>query len=488
MMRSTKSLLYIRGLLLLATALRFWELGRLPLLGDEAYFWLWSRNLDWAFYDHPLGIAWLIRLSTVLGGQTAFGIRWLNAVLGVLCVALIYRVGATMLSRRAGRLAAITVAAGAPYLLTSRFVYTNVLFLCAMLCTLWAFWSSRRAWMHRSRHTSRFLFGLALAFLFNTKYTAYLLTIALGVWILWTDRALLKTTGFWMNVGLGALGLLPVLGWNLAHDWASFRWQLTHLVTASPGGANVNFLMQLLGNARHATAYLTWPLLVFGALGLLRFRHPAERLLTLIAFAMLVPVSLSPANSPRNLMPGLALLLLLAGHHVPDLGRFAMWSFAGLVMFLFLYGLGTLVTLGSATGWPSSSAVREIRRDAVDGRTLEAALEKYSAPFFAIDYDLAGRIRYETGRAAVSGWGQFSIWGYPDWFTGTVVSWDYLPMDCLSGRLRTIFAQVDAPAVVTVHSLEGSRVLRLWVVRQPRMPSDNIAQVLDFLTLLETCP
>ena len=35
--------------LLLGLALRFWRLGELALIGDESYYWLWSRNLDWAY-------------------------------------------------------------------------------------------------------------------------------------------------------------------------------------------------------------------------------------------------------------------------------------------------------------------------------------------------------------------------------------------------------------------------------------------------------
>ena len=32
-----------------------------PPLPDEAYYWLWSKNLDWSYYDHPplsLGKFW----------------------------------------------------------------------------------------------------------------------------------------------------------------------------------------------------------------------------------------------------------------------------------------------------------------------------------------------------------------------------------------------------------------------------------------------
>jgi len=509
-MRGTKSTLYIRSLLFLAALLRFTGLGAPPLIGDEAYYWLWSRRLDWAYYDHPAGVAWLIRASTSLGGQTAFGIRWLNAALGVLCVALLYRVGARMLTRRAGRFAATMVAIGAPYLLIARFVYTDTLFMCLLLCNLWAFWAmaaplparpthpTSRLTHHVSRithHVSHLTFGLTLALLLNTKYTAYLYCVALGLAIVLEHRQLLRSKTFWLNVVIGALGLLPVLGWNLAHDWASIRWQLTHLVTASPGSSASALPMQWLGNARHAFGYITWPVMILSAIGLLRVRRPAARLLALAAAIMLAPVLLSPANSPRNLIAGLALLLLLAGHRKFSVQSVEAIFKAGLAVLLlatFAYGVGTVAALNGAPGRPhsalwNSSIVHEIRRDGIDGRALAAALSPYPAPFFTVDYDLAGRIHYETGRTALSGWGQFAIWGYPDWERGTVLSWDYVPAACITARLHAVFERVDGPETLHIDASAGPRTLLLWEVAGARLSPLERARALDFLTLWEVC-
>lgn len=38
----------------------------LPLLPDEAYYWVWSHNLQLSYYDHPPMIAWLFRLGHFL--------------------------------------------------------------------------------------------------------------------------------------------------------------------------------------------------------------------------------------------------------------------------------------------------------------------------------------------------------------------------------------------------------------------------------------
>src|SRR5690606_10160167 len=48
----------------------------LPLFGDEAWYWLESQHLAWAYSDLPGLTAWLIRIGVDVAGPTAFGVRW----------------------------------------------------------------------------------------------------------------------------------------------------------------------------------------------------------------------------------------------------------------------------------------------------------------------------------------------------------------------------------------------------------------------------
>ncbi len=60
--------------------------------GDsESYYWAWSQRLDLAYYDHPPMVAWLIKLSTDLGGDTTFFLRLPSLILFMLMGWLIYR-------------------------------------------------------------------------------------------------------------------------------------------------------------------------------------------------------------------------------------------------------------------------------------------------------------------------------------------------------------------------------------------------------------
>ncbi len=460
--------------------LRFWGLGTLPLIGDESYYWLWSRHLDWAYYDHPAGVALLVRLGTALGGSSEAGVRWLNALLGLGCIWLTYLLGARALSRRAGLLGAAAVALGAPYLITSRFVYTDALHLFTALLNLLCF--RLLAAGGGASILGGLAFGLSLALLLNTKYSAYLYAAALGVGVLLDYRNLLERRPFWLGVGIGGIGVLPVLAWNAAHRWASFRWQFSHATTALGGEYS------LLGGIYHALVYITLPLLLLALLGLGRLRTPAERLLNLVALFLLVPVLISPANSPRNLTTGLVFLLLLAGTRLPSpLRNRTDGAVAGLLALLLfgtaLYGVGTLADLNGPSGWPHSSITAAIRRDTAGWRELGPLLREFPEPIFAVDYSIASQIRYYSGREAITAWGQYRIWGIPDLRRATFVAQDYLPPEVISSRLRRAFRRVEGPQRFDFIQFGVTKVVYIWQAEGLRWKQDRLLRELDFLAL-----
>lgn len=63
------------GLLAFLTLFRLWYDTRHELLQDEAYYWQWSRHLDWGYYDNTPLMAPVIRLFTTIFGQTELGVR-----------------------------------------------------------------------------------------------------------------------------------------------------------------------------------------------------------------------------------------------------------------------------------------------------------------------------------------------------------------------------------------------------------------------------
>lgn len=51
-----------------------------PLTEDEAYYWVWSQNIDWGYFDHPPMVAWWISLGYSLI-PSELGVRLLTVLM-----------------------------------------------------------------------------------------------------------------------------------------------------------------------------------------------------------------------------------------------------------------------------------------------------------------------------------------------------------------------------------------------------------------------
>jgi len=99
--------------------------------------------------------------------------------------------------------------------------------------------------------------GILLGLAGLSKYTAAFTAFALLFVFLSTPRKpWINTVGFWLAAVVALLFITPVLYWNWANDWISFKYQLAH-------GGGGEWLWRRLG------AYIGIQILVFGPLFIL---------------------------------------------------------------------------------------------------------------------------------------------------------------------------------------------------------------------------
>jgi 4-amino-4-deoxy-L-arabinose transferase-like glycosyltransferase len=212
--------------------LRCLLIGRLQLAQDEAYYWEWSRSLDWSYYDQGPMLAWVIRAGTTLLGTNEWGVR-LGSLLCGLGLSAVY----ITLARRLGRpaLAPWLVLAANSLLL---FAVGGVLMMHDSLAA--CFWSlallaackaveGGEAWWL----AAGFFGGAAVL----SKYTGILLVPCLLLACLSQAqlRWHLRRPWFWLALLLGGvLAGYPILRWNLRWGWPS----LEHVTGLGGGDAS----------------------------------------------------------------------------------------------------------------------------------------------------------------------------------------------------------------------------------------------------------
>jgi 4-amino-4-deoxy-L-arabinose transferase-like glycosyltransferase len=219
------TLLIIGGLI----ALRLLAAAITPLAYDEAYYWLWSKALAGGYYDHPPMVAYVIKLGTILAGDTQLGIRLASILLAIPATWAVWRAAAILfrradVARDAALLFNLTlmVAAG------TAIVTPDAPLMVASAFVLWAvakvIETGRGEWWLAVGLTA----GLALL----SKYTAFFLGAGIVAWMLIVSRQRRWLLTPWPYLG-GAVALAvfsPVIVWNIAHDGVSFAKQFGRAV------------------------------------------------------------------------------------------------------------------------------------------------------------------------------------------------------------------------------------------------------------------
>lgn len=196
-----------------------------PITFDEAYYWTWSKHLAGGYYDHPPAVAVVIRLGTMIAGDTELGVRLVSILLALPMSYAVYRTaeilfGGVRVAATATLLLNITLMAAvgtmivtpdAPLLVTSSFV----LFCCAKVLE-----SGKGAWW--------LAVGAAVGAALLSKYTAMFFGAAILIWLVSVPKLRRWLVSPWPYLGgLVSLAIFaPVILWNADHHWVSFIKQL----------------------------------------------------------------------------------------------------------------------------------------------------------------------------------------------------------------------------------------------------------------------
>lgn len=282
-----RSLMYFVLLLALAFILRMVAMGSVPLIPEEAYYWMYAEHPNLSYYDHPPMVAWVIGLGTAVFGDTQFGVRIVGNLLMLGASLLMYRFGRAWFSRAAGLVSAL--------LLQVLPVYFGVGFIATMDSALLFFWMLCLVGVTvalRRNQTSGgawgwYLAGFALGAALLSKYTGVFLAAGTVLTLIahrpW--RRHLLTIHPYLAFLLAAAMFSPVILWNAQHDWASFRFQFFNRFGSNP--LNVETMLEFVGiQFLVATPFVLWLSAVIITRLVRRRRSLAPRWIIALSFSL----------------------------------------------------------------------------------------------------------------------------------------------------------------------------------------------------------
>lgn len=371
---------------------------------DEAYYFAWSRHFAWGYPDHPPVVAWLIALSTLVGGDSQLALRLPAVVLGgvVLPLTLFWLGREVGLDRRTAGILVLSSLIQPLGIAAGLIITPDVpLIVCWTACTALVLRASRietpGSWV---------LAGIAAGCALLSKHSAWILLASIGAGLLADSRGRLqlKRAGPWLGLGVALLVSGPNLLWDAIRGFPSLSFQLRHgFSPAEPILAPLR-LVELIG----AQAALLTPLVAWAVAWSLRRgppRAPGGRLLWVMAIApIIVFAGAALLTHPEANWPAPAHPLLIAqalswltaereACHEPDARqKFSRYVAAAVATSAVLTAVGALHLLSPLPFFPPGREPAARLRAWHD--LPESLTTGENRPLTASDYELAAALSY----------------------------------------------------------------------------------------------
>ncbi|HEY0272334.1 MAG TPA: glycosyltransferase family 39 protein, partial [Chitinophaga sp.] len=189
------------------------QAGFTELMDDEAYYWVYSRHLDWGYFDHPPMIALLIRMGYALF-HNELGVRFFIVLLNVATLWMVQR----LLPQKDNRLYYWLLGAMGAMQLGGMMAVPDLplIFFATYFFLVYRDFLQAQSWKNT------FLLGLSMALMFYSKYHGVLLVF----FIVLSNLNLLRVFRFYVAVAITTVLFFPHLYWQYLHHFPSLQYHL----------------------------------------------------------------------------------------------------------------------------------------------------------------------------------------------------------------------------------------------------------------------
>jgi hypothetical protein len=224
--------------LIIWSVLNLVQAGLTPLNNDEAYYWMYSKYIDWGFFDHPPMIALMIKIGYFVF-HNELGVRLLVVMSQVVTLLIIWSLTDIELRKEKGSVILfIMLVTILPVFNIFGFIATPdaplILFTSVFLLCYKRFLNSEKS-------QNIVLLGLSMAALMYSKYHGVLLIML----VILSNLRLLKSPGFYLASILALVLFFPHLYWQYSNGFPSFKYHLVERVSVFNAGNVPEYILNL---------------------------------------------------------------------------------------------------------------------------------------------------------------------------------------------------------------------------------------------------
>lgn len=236
-------------LIVAATVLRMLVAALLEFGNDEVYYYLYALDLHPNYFDHPPGVAWLIRISTLnLLFKGEFFVRLGAIACSAFGTILVYRLGTELKNEQTGWFAAILYTANLyTSLIAGAFIIPDspqVVAWLASLLVMHQILSTPADQKIPVRQWAQFSLLAGLTIL--CKVHGIFLWGSLGLYILLYQRKRLTEPGLYYAALITLVVISPILIWNFQNDFITYRFH-SRRVEIDDAWIHLDYFFQAIG-------------------------------------------------------------------------------------------------------------------------------------------------------------------------------------------------------------------------------------------------
>jgi 4-amino-4-deoxy-L-arabinose transferase-like glycosyltransferase len=218
-----------------------------PLLGTEAYYWLWGQFPAFGYYNHPPMVAWISAAFFGWVKMSQLAARSGPIVLGALTTWVLYLLARDLFPGKKTAMRVAILFGLVPIFDAGCILLEPDCCLAFFMALTWLlFWRAARG---TDRLVPWLAVGLAAGLALLSKYQAwgYLPPLYLFLFLSPTHRRWLRTPGPWLAIGIALLVASPNALWNYHHHWISYRFLVHRSQVDQPGFQLADPAMYFLG-------------------------------------------------------------------------------------------------------------------------------------------------------------------------------------------------------------------------------------------------
>lgn len=211
----SKQTYFILGFLLIWAILNLLSAAYSGLANDEAYYWMYSRNLAWGYYDHPSAIALMIKAGYFIF-ENVFGLRLLNILTGCISLFLLWKI-----CSKYGEDFLLFVSLISGIIIFHVYGFIAVPDGPLLASSIFYFWALDK-YLNSDKIKYILILALSIALMLYSKYHGFLILLFTII----AAPKLLTKKSFWLVSLCSIILFLPHIVWQVKNSYPPLQYHL----------------------------------------------------------------------------------------------------------------------------------------------------------------------------------------------------------------------------------------------------------------------